>query len=146
MRSLPQREFAQRREVRFGEEIFERLMRFFRRIDDAALQAVQQRARRDIHHHHFIGFLHHPVGHGLAHADAGDVPDLIVEALDVLDVDAGEDIDARIENLLNVLPALGAFGAGHVGVGELVDRPPPSDAVRLRPRCPCLRTWSRDAA
>ena len=51
---------------------------------------------------------------------AGDLGDDVVQALEVLDVDRGVDVDAGGEQLLDVLPALGVAGAGRVGVGQLV--------------------------
>ena len=62
------------------------------------------------------------VGHGLAHADARDLRDDVVEALDVLDVEGGVDVDAGGQQLLDVQIALGVAAAGRVGVGELVDQ------------------------
>ncbi len=38
----------------------------------------------------------------------------------MLDVDGGDHVDAGLEQLLDVLPALGVAGAGHVAVGQLV--------------------------
>ena len=121
MRRLSQGQFPQRRKVLLGEEILNGLLRFLRRINHAAFQTMQQRARCHVHHDHFIGFLHHPVGHGLAHADAGHMPHLVVQALDMLHVQAGEDVDSRVQNQHHILPSLGAFRARHVGMRELVD-------------------------
>ena len=39
----------------------------------------------------------------------------------MLDVERRDDVDARVEQLLDVLPALLVAGAGHVRVRELVD-------------------------
>lgn len=39
----------------------------------------------------------------------------------VLDVDRGHDVDAGVEQFVDVLPALGVAAAGDVGVGVLVD-------------------------
>ena len=50
----------------------------------------------------------------------GDLRDHVVQALEVLDVQGGVDADARGEQLLDVLPALGVARAGRVGVGQLV--------------------------
>ena len=44
-------------------------------------QAIEERARREVHHHHFGGFAEHPVGHGFADADAGDLKHLVIEAV-----------------------------------------------------------------
>ena len=65
---------------------------------------------------------HHLVGHRLLLLDAGDLGDDVVEALQVLDVDGGDDGDAGVEQLLDVLPALGVLAARGVGVGEFVDQ------------------------
>ena len=53
--------------------------------------------------------------------DAGDPLDDVVERLEVLDVHGGDDVDPRVEQLLDVLPALLVPGPGHVRVGQLVD-------------------------
>ena len=60
-------------------------------------------------------------GHRLADADAGDLRDHVVEALDVLDVDGGVDVDPGGQQLLDVEVALGMAAFGRVGVGEFVD-------------------------
>ena len=80
-----------------------------------------RRARgREIDEYDFVGFVHHPVRHGFANADAGDVPHLVVEAFQVLDVHGGEDVDAGVEQCVHVLPAFGVVAAGDVAVGELI--------------------------
>ena len=45
----------------------------------------------------------------------------VVEGLQVLDVHGGDDVDARVQQLGDVLPALRVPGPGGVGVRELVD-------------------------
>jgi hypothetical protein len=62
----------------------------------------------------------HGVGHGLPLRHAGDLLDHVVERLEVLDVDGGDDVDARPQQLLHVLPALLVGRAGHVGVRQFV--------------------------
>ena len=69
-----------------------------------------------------VGRSHDLVGNGLALGDAGDALNDVVQRLEVLDVDRRDDGDARVEQLLDVLPALRVPGAGHVGVRELVDQ------------------------
>jgi hypothetical protein len=46
----------------------------------------------------------------------------VVQPLQVLDVEGGDDGDARVEQFVDVLPALLVPAAGLVGVGELVDQ------------------------
>ena len=77
---------------------------------------------RQVDDHHFVGLVEHPVGHRLPHPDAGDAADHVVQRLQVLHVDGGPDVDAGVEQLLDVLPALGMARAGHVGVRQLVDQ------------------------
>ena len=85
-------------------------------------QPLQQIVGRHVHQLDLVGLLEDGVGHGLAHGDAGDLRDDIVEALEVLDVERGVDVDAAVEELLDVLPAFGMTGAGRVGVGQFVDK------------------------
>ena len=47
--------------------------------------------------------------------------DDVVQALDMLDIERREDIDAGGDQLLDIEVALGVPAAGGVGVGELVD-------------------------
>ncbi len=59
--------------------------------------------------------------------DAGDLGHDVVEALEMLDVDRGVDIDAGRQNLLHILPALFVPRTGGVGMGQLVHQ----DDLRL---------------
>ena len=90
-------------------------------VDLALLQPLQQVVGRQVDQHDLVGVVEHAVGHRLAHLDAGDAADDVVQALEVLDVDRRVDVDARVEQLVHVLPALGVARAGRVGVRELVD-------------------------
>ena len=81
-----------------------------------------QRLRGHVDQLDLVGAADHLVGHGLPLRHAGDLVDDVVERLQVLDVDRGDHGDAGVEQLLDVLPALGVAGAGHVGVGQLVDQ------------------------
>ena len=101
-------------------KVLQRLLRLFLRIHDASRQPVQKRARRQIHHHHLVGLLHHPIRDRFAHANSGDLPDLIVQALQVLDVHGGEHVDAGVQQKLHILPAFQPVGARHIGVRELI--------------------------
>src|SRR6266536_607913 len=84
--------------------------------------ATSQRAGWQVDQHQRVGPPQQAVGERLAHPHAGQLEDLVVEALEVLDVDGGEDVDVGIQQLLDVLPALGVAAAGVVGVGQLVDQ------------------------
>ena len=60
------------------------------------------------------------IGQGLVLRHAGDLFRHVAERLEVLDIQGGDDVDARVEQLVDVLPPLAVPAAGHVGVGELV--------------------------
>ena len=116
-----QRQFAQRRQIAGGEEILRRPPRRLRHIDLAVVQALDELVGREIDQNDVGGLLQDPVGNGLAHGDAGDARHDVGETLEMLDVERRPDADARVEQLLNVLPALRMPAVRSVGVGELVD-------------------------
>jgi hypothetical protein len=68
-----------------------------------------------------IGLPDHLVGNGLPLGDASDLIHDVVERLQVLDVHRGEHGDPCLEQILDVLPALGVARPGHVAVGQLVN-------------------------
>ena len=61
-------------------------------------------------------------GHRLAHADAGDARDHVVEAFDVLDVERGVDVDAGGDQFLDIHVAFGMPAARRVAVCQLIDQ------------------------
>ena len=121
LRRAAQRELAQREQVAPLEEVLGRALRLLGQVDLALREPLQQLLGRDVDELDLVGALEHGVGHRLAHLDAGDLRDDVVEALDVLDVERRVDVDAGVEQLEHVLPALGVARAGRVGVRELVD-------------------------
>ena len=116
-----QRQFAQRRQIAGGEEILRRPPGGLRHIHLAFVQALDELVGREIDQNDVGGLLQDPVGNGLAHGDAGDARNDVGEALEMLDVERRPDADARVEQLLDVLPALRMSAVRSVGVGELVD-------------------------
>ena len=117
-----QGQLAQGDQVPFAEKIFRGAFGLFRLIHLAAVQARQQFVGRQVDQHHFVGAVEHGIGHGFGHAHAGNAPDHVVQAVQVLDVDGGEHVDAGRQQLFHILPALGMARAGRVGVGQLVDQ------------------------
>jgi hypothetical protein len=122
LRRPAQRELAQRRQVARREVVLERALRLLGHVYLALFQALDQIVGRDVDKLDGVGAIKNRVRHGLAHAHVRDLRDHIVEALDVLDVDGGVNVDVVTEQLLHVEVALGMAAAGHVGVGELVDQ------------------------
>ena len=105
VRDRAQRQLAQRREVALPEEVGQRLFDFSGVVDLPLAEARPQLVDRDVDVDHFVGAIQERVGHGLAHADAGDAADHVVQRLEMLDVDRGQDVDAGVEQLEDVLVA-----------------------------------------
>jgi hypothetical protein len=90
-------------------------------VDVAVGHAAAQGLGRLVDHLDLVGGAHHVVGDRLPLPDPRDALDDVVERLEVLDVERGDHLDAGVEQLGDVLPALGVPAAGDVGVGQLVD-------------------------
>ena len=116
----PERQFAQGRDIAGREEMAERTLSLGFHIDFAFPQPPQQLLGSGVHQLDLVGFVQNLVRHGLAHMDAGDLGDHVIEAFDVLDIHGGEDVDARCQNLLDIEIALGVAAAFRVGVGQLI--------------------------
>ena len=91
-----QRELAQGDEVSLLEEVPERARRrLVGDVDLALLQPLEELVDGQIDDAHLVRLVEHRVGHRLADDDAGDLRDDVVQALEVLDVERREDVDAR---------------------------------------------------
>ena len=91
-------------------------------VDVAVRHPAAQRLRCDVDEFDLLRAPDDLVRDGLLLAHTGDPLDDVVERLEVLDVDGGQHGDPGVEDVLDVLPALGVPRAGRVGVGELVDQ------------------------
>ena len=118
---MPERQLAERDEVAFPEEVAGRLRRLLRDVDLAFLEPLAKVLDRKVDQLDLVGLLEDRVRHRLAHDDPGDLRDDVVERFEVLDVDRRVDVDPRVQQLHDVLPALGVTTAGSVGVRQLVD-------------------------
>ncbi len=117
------RNASSRKQVQIAdaEEVGQGLFHFFGGIDFALAQAVAQFVHGDVNVDDFIGALEKAVGNGLADDGIGRTIDGVVQGLEVLDVDCGQDVDARVEQLEHIFVALAVLAAGNVGVGQLVN-------------------------
>ena len=122
IRSAPQRQLSQREQVAAPKEMPRCALGLLQVIDLAILEPPQQLVGRDVDHHHFIGIVKNLVGHGLAHLDADDATHHIVQALQVLHIDRGPHIDARIQQLLHILPTLGVARSRRVAVRKFIEQ------------------------
>ncbi|MNV77821.1 hypothetical protein D3C71_1712770 [compost metagenome] len=102
-----QRQFAQGDQVALAEEIAGGVPGLFGQVDLAFLQPSQQFVGRQVHQDDLVGAVEDLVGHGFPDAHAGDAAYRFVQAVQMLHVQRGPDVDAGREQFLNVLPALG---------------------------------------
>ena len=117
-----QREFAQRDQIAFAEEIRDRVRGLLGHVHLARLEALDQIVRRQVDEFHFVRFVEHAVGHRFRDPDVRDLPNDVVEALEVLHVDGGVDVDTGRQQFLDVLPAFRMARARRVAVREFVDQ------------------------
>ena len=122
LRGAAQCQFAQRRQVAGREIVADRAFGLVRHIDLAVAQPLDQVLRCQVDQLDVVGLVDDRVRHRLAHADAGDARDDIVQAFDVLDVERGVDVDAGADQLLDIHVALGMPAAGRVAVRQLIDQ------------------------
>jgi len=127
-----QGELAQGHQVALAEEIARGALDLLGNVDLARFQPGDQLVGRDVHQHDLVGDVEEGVGHRLPHANARDLADHVVQALDVLDVERGPHVDPGMEQLRDILPALGMARAGRVGVRELIDQEEPRMARECR--------------
>ena len=130
-----ERQLAERREVALAEVARQGGVDLVGGVDVAVGHPAAQRLRAHVDQLDLVGGPHHVVRHRLALPDPGHLLGDVVERLEVLDVDGGDDLDARVEEGLDVLPALLVGASRHVGVGELVDEhhvgPPLEDGLEV---------------
>ena len=96
-RHLPQGHLAQRPEVGGREEVEQRRLDALGRVDLPRPQACLERLGGEIDQDHLVGVQEHLIGDRLAHPDPGQLVDPVVEALQVLDVDRRDDVDAGVQ-------------------------------------------------
>ncbi len=116
-----QRELAEGGEVAEPEVVRQRGVDALGRVDESAREAIAQRLRGEVDDLDLVGGAQHRVGDGLALRHPGDLQHHVAERLDVLGVHRRDHVDARGEQVLDILPALRMPRAGRIGVGELVD-------------------------
>lgn len=114
-----QGDFPERHQVAFAEEARHRGGGAVGQVNFSLGEPAQQIARRQIHEFK-LGGVEDGIGHGFLNCRAGDLADEFGAALDVLDVERGENVEAGVEQLTHVLPALGMAAARGVRVGEFV--------------------------
>ena len=122
-----QRQFAQRDQIALAKEIAHGALGLLRHIDLAFTQPLEQFLGGQVDERDFVGEIEHAIGNRLPHANARDLPDDVVQAFEVLDVDGRVNVDARVQQFVHVLPPLDVPGALYVGVREFVDE----DQLRL---------------
>ena len=119
----------------------DRPLGLLRNIDLAFVQAVDQIVGRQIDDLDVVCCFEDAVGYGLAHADARDSGNDVVQALDMLDVERRENIDAGRDQLLDIKIALGMAAFRCIAVRQLVDQHELRAAFEDRSRSISARRW-----
>ena len=116
------RSASSRKAVRFPGEKYCNSARSacFGNVDLPFLEPLDQIVGSQIDELDGVGAVEDRVRHGLAYPDMRDLRDDVVEALDVLNIDGGVDVDTAVKQFLDIEIALGMTTAGRVGMGELV--------------------------
>ena len=91
-----QGKLTQSRQVARREVVLQRTLGLLGDVNFAFLQPLDQIVRRQIDELYGVSAIKNGIGNGLTDADAGDLRDDVVQALDVLDVDGAVDVDAVI--------------------------------------------------
>ncbi len=125
VRRPAQGDLAERAEVGSLEEAVHGPGRLRGYIHLSLAQALEQFAGGEVDHLDGIGLVKDAVRHGLLDLDAGHLPDHVVDAVDVLDVQGGVDADAGGQQFFHVHPALRVAKPGRVGVGQFVHQDDP---------------------
>lgn len=120
VRRPPQGNFPEEGQVFLGEKIPQGQGRLPLTVDLTLPQPFQQVRRLQVHQLHLVGGVEHAVRDALGHRDTRDGGHLIIQALQMLDIDGGIDIDTRAKQLLDILVALHMAAAPGVGMGQLV--------------------------
>ena len=116
---LPQGHLAQRREVAGTEEVLQRLLRPLWRIDLSLAQTLDEGVRGQINKLD-VGIFEDTIRDRLPDLDPDNPRDDVLQAVEVLDVQGGDDIDPGISQKLHILVALGAGRPGHVRVRQFI--------------------------
>ncbi len=116
----PESQLAQGDQVALAEKVLDSALGLAAHIDLALVQALTKIVRGQVHQHHVVGGVKKGIRHGLPHLDPGHAAHHIVQALQMLHVEGGKDVNARLKQLIDILPALRVAGAGGVGVGQLI--------------------------
>ncbi len=89
-------------------------------VDFSFLKPLQEVVRREVDQFHLVGLFQDIVGKGFPHDDPRNLGHDVVQAFEVLDIEGGVNIDAQVQQFLNILPAFSVPRAGSVSMGQLV--------------------------
>ena len=119
---LLHRQLPQLRQLLRREEVVHGRLDPLAGIDLSGLQPLAEVFRRKVDVDDLVGHRDHVVGQPLFDANARGPLHDVVQALQVLDVERGDDADARSQQFFDVEVAFRIAAAGRVGVGQFVDQ------------------------
>ena len=122
MRRFAQSQFTQCNQRGFAEEILQGPFDLFAVVNDASLETMQESARREVDNNHLLCLLDYPVRNRFSHPDPGDFPNLIVQALQMLDIHSGQNVYSGVSNNFDIFPAFCAGRSRHIGVCKFINQ------------------------
>ena len=102
-----ERQLAERGEVARSEVVGQRRVDLLGAVDVAVGHPTPEGFRRHVDELDLLGSADDRIGDDLLLADPGDALHHVVDRLEVLHVEGGDDVDAGLEELLHVLPSFG---------------------------------------
>src|SRR5580700_10934555 len=129
----PQRELPQGGQIVDAEEVGQGQRDPLLRIDVAVQHAASELLRRRVDQLDLIRLAHDPIRDTFTDPRLRHVLNLVGDALEVLDVDGGDDVDPRGEDFQDVLPPLAVLARSwHVRMSKLVDQGDPRPPAQYR--------------
>ena len=116
MSDLGERDLAEPGQVGGGEEVLQRGVDPILGVDLAGVESLDEVLDGDIDVDDLVGLGQDAIGEALLDLDAGGPLDLVVQALEVLDVDRRDHVDSGEQQFLHILVSLGMLATGNVGV------------------------------
>jgi len=118
---LPESQFPELLQIRRLEEVLQRCLDPFRRIDLSLQQALAEILGRQVDVHELVRLAEHRVRYPLPDLDVGRFLHDVVEAFQMLDVQCGDDVDPLGQDILDILVPFGIPASGDIGVRQFVD-------------------------
>ncbi len=117
-----QGQFTQRDQITEAIKAFGYRFHFGRNVNLALSKAPEQLFGRNVDQFNFVRLIEDEVRDRRREADRRNLADDIAQAFKVLNIQRGVNVDARVEQFLNVLPAPGMARPRHISMRQIIDQ------------------------